>query len=275
MTPPPPSGTFLEQKKQQGGIWGVLATIALALLKWGGILLAFLSKIKIFVIIGKLLLTSSTMLLSMWAYSTLYGWPFAVGIVMLIFVHECGHAVAAKMRGIPVSFMVFVPLMGAAVGRERLGKDMAEDAFIAIMGPAVGTAGAVLCAAFGLITGQAFLFALAQWGIFINLLNLLPTVPLDGGRIVQLFSPKILAFGALLMIPLGFMNPFIWLLGLLSLPRIIGGWKADPATQPYYFVSPAVKWKYGLAYAGLAVFLGICWGLTHGYLIALRHMPVM
>jgi Zn-dependent protease len=196
-------------------------------------------------------------------------------MVMLIFIHECGHAAAAKMRGIPTSFMVFVPFMGAAVFTKRFGKDLEEDAFIGIMGPVVGTAASVLCAVLGLVTGQTFWFALAQWGMIINLFNLLPTAPLDGGWIVPLFSPKVLAFGALLMIPLGFMNPFIWLLGLLSLPRIIGGWKADPATQPYYFVPPAVKWKYGLAYAGLAVFLGICWGLTHGYLMSLRHMPVM
>ncbi len=60
----------------------------------------------------------------------------------------------------------------------------------------------------------------------------------------------------ILAVIVGFKNPLIWLLLLASLPRIVGGWKADPATQPYYQVATADKWKYGFAYLGLASFLG-------------------
>ena len=262
----------LEKQKHKGGIGGAVAGLLLILAKYGSIALALLGKLKFLAIGVKLFITFGSMLVSMWAYAMRYGWPFGIGMVMLIFIHECGHAMAAKMRGVPTNFMIFIPFMGAAVFTARHGENLEQDAFIGIMGPVVGTAAAAACAAVGLATGNPFWLSLAQWGFLINLFNLIPTAPLDGGWIVPLFSPKALAFGAVFMVALGFLNPFIWLLGILSLPRIIGGWKADPATQPYYRVDPAVRIKYGLAYVGLAAFLGISWGLTHGYLQALAHV---
>ena len=73
---------------------------------------------------GKFLLGGGSMLLSMWVWARFYGWPFGVGIVLLIFIHECGHALAARMRGIPTGIMVFIPLMGAFVTTKRYGKNI-------------------------------------------------------------------------------------------------------------------------------------------------------
>jgi len=265
----------LERQKAKGGIGGAIAGLVILLAKFGGLALALLSKLKFLTIGLKLLVTCGSMLLSMWAYATRYGWPFGIGMVMQIFIHECGHALAAKRRGIPTSFMIFIPFMGAAVFTKRHGENLEQDAFIGIMGPVVGTAAAAILAGIGLATGSPFWLGLAQWGFFVNLFNLIPTAPLDGGWIVPLFSPKALAFGAVLMVGLGFLNPFIWVLGLLSLPRIIGGWKADPATQPYYRVDQGVRIKYGLAYLGLAAFLGGAWWETHHYLQSLSHFTLM
>lgn len=269
------NASFLERKKSQGGIVGAIASVLLLLAKFGGIVFALLGKLKFLAIAGKLLLTSGTMLLSMWAYAQLYGWRLGVGIVLLIFLHECGHALAARIKGIPTSFMVFVPLMGAAVFTKRYGKDIVEDAFIGIMGPVAGMICSVACAIAGVATGQPYLLALAQIGFFMNLFNLIPTVPLDGGWIAPIFSPKLLAFGVVLMIGAGFYNPFIWVLGLLSLPRVIGGWKADPTTQPYYRVPPGVRSTYGLAYIGLATILGVGGVVVHDYMRAMMPHPMM
>jgi Zn-dependent protease len=266
------NASFLERKKSQGGIVGAIASVLLLLAKFGTIIFALLGKLKFLVIVGKLLLTSGTMLLSMWAYAQLFGWPFGIGMVMLIFIHECGHALAARIKGIPTSFMVFVPFMGAAVFTKRYGQDIVVDAFIGIMGPVVGTLASAVCAVIGIATGQPFWLALAEWGFLINLFNLIPTAPLDGGWIVPLFSPKLLAVGVILLVWVGFYNPLIWILGLLSLPRIVGGWKADPATQPYYRVPPMVRVKYGLSYAGLAAALALGWVFVRGYLQAMPHV---
>lgn len=254
--------------QNKGGLAGALAAMLLLFSKLKFLLIGL--KLLSF---GNVLLTSGTMLLSMWAYAQLFGWPFGIGMVLLIFVHECGHALAARMRGIPSTMMVFVPFMGAAVFTKRYGKNIAEDAFIGIMGPVVGTVGAVACVAAYFVTGAAIWLALAEWGFFVNLFNLTPTVPLDGGWIAPLFSPKLLAFGVVLLLLVGWRNPLILILGLVSIPRIIRGWRADPATQPYYRASAADRWKFGTAYFGLAAFLGIGVLLLRGYLRA--HYPAM
>ena len=125
-TKPP---TLLERWKAKGGILGALASGLLLLAKIGAPVLLLLSKLKVLLIalklltFSKFLLGGGTMLLSMWAWATLYGWPFGIGIVLLIFIHECGHALAARMRGIPTGIMVFIPLMGAFVTTKRYGKN--------------------------------------------------------------------------------------------------------------------------------------------------------
>lgn len=259
-TPTPPEAQktdTLHRWKSKGGIVGGIASILIAIVKFLAPVLALLGKLKFLLIAGKFLLTGGTMLLSMWAYSRGFGWPLGVGLVVLIFIHECGHALAARMRGIHTGIMVFVPFMGAFVTTKRHGVNLEEDAFIGIMGPVVGSVASLVAMLLFLPTHNLFWLTLGQWGFFINLFNLLPTPPLDGGWIVPLFSPKLLALGMIIAVVVGFLNPLIWLLLLVSIPRIISGWKADPKSQPYYRVPSAVKWKYGIAYISLAGILAL------------------
>ena len=245
------------QAKKRGGILGALTAFAAAVVKFFGPVLALLGKLKFLLVAFKLLITFGSMFVSMWLWAKLYGWPFGIGIVLLIFIHECGHALAARLRGLPVSNMVFIPFMGAFVVT-RGGRSVAEDAFIGIMGPAVGSLACVACVGAYAVTHDGFWLALAAWGFFVNLFNLAPTVPLDGGWIAPVFSPKVLAFGVVVLLLIGWRNPLIWVLGVLSIPRIVSGWNADPKTQPYYQITTAERWKYGAAYFGLAAALGGC-----------------
>ncbi len=181
---------------------------------------------------GKLLLGGGSMLLSMWVWGLVYGWQLGVGIVLLIFIHECGHAFAARMRGIPTGIMVFVPFMGAFVTTGRYGKSIVEDAFIGIMGPVFGTLAGIGCLVLFLVTPghSPFWLALAQVNFFMNLFNLAPTPTLDGGWITPPFSPKLLALGAVLLLFIAYYNPLVILLALMSLPRNIAGWKPNLKT---------------------------------------------
>lgn len=210
--------SFLERKQQKGGLVGAIAALLLLLAKIGAPLLAILVKFKVLLValkLGKIGLTFGSMLLSAGAYSALYGWKFGTGIVLLIFVHECGHVLGAKLRGVPTTGMMFIPFFGAYVTTKRVHRSAAENAFIAIMGPAVGGLGAALCIAGWASGGGAFWLALAQWGLLINLINLAPVPPLDGGHIVwPLFSKE---------------NGYA-----MSMPQ---------------------KWTYGAAYVGLALLL--------------------
>lgn len=152
-------------------------------------LLLLLSKIKpVLLFLLKLGKPLGTMLLSVGAYALIYPWTFAVGFVLLIFVHELGHILAARRRGLPVSAPFFIPFLGALILMKRHPKDAETEAYIGIGGPLLGTAGAFVCYAAGWWSGQDIWFALAYTGFFLNLVNLLPIHPLDGGRIVTAVS---------------------------------------------------------------------------------------
>jgi Zn-dependent protease len=225
-------------------VLGGLATVLILLAKVGAPIL------KAAPFLPKLLVTGGSMLVTIWLEAMVFGWAFAVGIVLLIFVHECGHAFAARLRGIPFSFMLFIPFMGAMVAHKRGGKNVVENAFIGIMGPVFGTIGGIVCIGLFVLTGSRFWIVLASVNFFINLFNLLPTAPLDGGWIVPVFSPKLLALGVVLLFFVAPHNPIIWILGIMSLPRIIGHWRGHPE-DPYFRVTSGDRWRYGIAYLGL------------------------
>ena len=254
----PKKPSKLHHWQSQGGLIGAIATILLLLAKFWGPILVVLKQAKILAVFakfGKFFVTGGSMLLAIVVQAASWGWPMAVGITLSIFIHECGHAYAGKRRGIPMSGMVFIPFLGAAVLLKRGGKNVAEDAFIGIMGPVFGTLSGLLCLLINLMFPSPFWLLLANIIFFINLFNLAPTAPLDGGWITPVFSPKLLLLGVVILFAVAPGNPLIWLLALLSIPRVIGGWKADPKTQPYYQVASRDRWIYGLSYLGLAAAL--------------------
>lgn len=161
--------------------------------------LAFLSFTKSKAILAALKLTKfaslGSMLLSVGAYSTIYGLPFATGMVGLILVHESGHALMMKRLGVPFSPMVFVPFLGAAIAAKEPAKNAYEDALIALGGPALGSVGAFAVWGGGMVTGNQLLLALGDFGFMINLFNLIPVGMLDGGRIGNALSPYVGVMG--------------------------------------------------------------------------------
>ncbi|WP_256257597.1 MULTISPECIES: site-2 protease family protein [unclassified Paenibacillus] len=124
-----------------------------------------------------------TMAVSIWAYALRFPWQFAVGFVLLILVHEMGHVWASKRKGLPVSAPVFIPFLGAMINMKRHPRDAATEAYVAMGGPLVGTIGAAVVFAAAYATDSGLLYSLAYTGFFLNLINLLPIHPLDGGRI--------------------------------------------------------------------------------------------
>jgi Zn-dependent protease len=155
--------------------------------------LAFLSLTKSKSILVALKLTKfaslGSMLVTVGAYTTIYGLPFASGMVGLILVHESGHALVMRKLKIPFSPMVFIPFMGAAIAAKKHPKNAYDDALIALGGPALGTIGAGAVWSAGMLTGSQLCFALADFGFMINLFNLIPVGMLDGGRIGNALSP--------------------------------------------------------------------------------------
>ena len=165
-----------KQQKNRSGVMGWLGGGVVMLLLKGK---AILSLLKLGKIAGPLI----SMMVSVWAYALIYPWGFAMGFVALLFVHELGHVIAAKRIGLPVSAPLFIPFMGALITMKKQPLDAREEAYVAFGGPILGSigAGAVFAAAY--YYHSPLLYSLAYVGFFLNLINLLPIHPLDGGRI--------------------------------------------------------------------------------------------
>src|SRR5216117_3424980 len=130
-----------------------------------------------------LLKSGGTMLLMVWVYMQLWGWQFALGFVLLLFVHETGHLLVARKFGLKVGAPVFIPFMGAFIALKEAPRNAWMEACVGIGGPMLGSLGALVCNAIGEFTDTPILIALASAGYFLNLFNLLPVGFLDGGRI--------------------------------------------------------------------------------------------
>lgn len=144
---------------------------------------------------GKLLLlglskstTLLSMLLSLGVYWSLWGWPFALGLVLSIYVHEMGHVAAMRRFGIPASAPMFIPGLGAVVRMDAYPQTAREDARIGLAGPVWGLGCAVVVAGVHYATGNPMLAAIASVGAWINLFNLVPIWQLDGGRGLRALS---------------------------------------------------------------------------------------
>lgn len=213
---------------------------------------------------SKVLLTGGTMLFSIVIYASHYGWRYAVGLVLLMFVHEMGHYIAARRRGIEVGAPTFIPFVGAWIELKQRPHNAETEAYIGLAGPLVGTLGALACYFVARDTNTEWLLAVSYAGLFINLLNLVPILPFDGGRVTQVISPWLWVVGAPLLL-LWFMrahNPLLLILGLLGAFEAFSLWRRrnDPEMVAYRVASAETRITYAMAYLGLAGFLAV---MTH------------
>jgi Zn-dependent protease len=210
---------------------------------------------------GKVLLTGGTMLLSVVAYSWLFGWWYAVGLVALIFVHEMGHYIAARRRGLNVGAPTFIPFVGAWIQLKDLPHDAETEAYVGLAGPFVGTLGALACFYLARELDNQLLLALSYAGFFINLFNLIPLSPLDGGRVTAVLSPKLWFVGAPILVAafIYTQNPVLILIGILAVPQLMKAWRGHqtPEEHAYYNVSLETRMTYAVFYLGLLIFLAV------------------
>jgi Zn-dependent protease len=166
---------------------------------WGWVVAGVIAIAKFKFLIFGALKTSFSMLLMIWVYSWMFGWLFAVGFVFLLLVHEMGHVVAAKLLGIPVSAPLFIPFLGAAIIMKQNPRDAWTEALMAYGGPLAGCIGSWICWAIALQVQENWVMAVASVSFLINLFNMIPVPPLDGGRICAAVSPWFWIIGLLLL----------------------------------------------------------------------------
>src|SRR5438046_1095480 len=213
-----------------------------------------------------LLKTGGTMLLTIWLYAQTWGWWFALGFVLLIFVHECGHLLAARRLGLKVGAPVFIPFMGAFIALKEAPPNAWIEAQVGIGGPLLGTAGAAACEGLHLASGNPLFRALAFSGFFLNLFNLAPIGFLDGGRIVTALSPWLWLVGLVVVGALLFthFNFLLLLILLMSLPRLFSLFRRRTAEEARYFeVTARPRFTMAALYFGLLACLVFAMHLTH------------
>ena len=255
--PSPPPDLPAPSPPRRSGIkrfTGPLIFGLLALLKWGKALLLLLPK-------AKLLTTSGTMLVSVAAYALIWGWRFAFGFVALLFVHELGHYIQLRREGVKPSGMLFIPFLGAVVGARSLGGSALAEARVGLAGPVLGSLAAAALLPIAAATDDDFWRALAFTGFFLNLFNLAPVVPLDGGRAMAAMAPWMWFLGLAAMIGFAilFPNPIILIIVLFAGMETWRRWKArrrgGETEAAYYRVSPSHRVITGVSYIVLAALL--------------------
>ena len=245
------------QSRWQGPIRRRLSAI-------GAAILAFLAKFKaILLLLPKLKLFASTgtILVSLAAYALLWGWPFAAGFIALLFVHEMGHVIALRREGLKASAPMFIPFLGAVIAARSLGENALAEARVGLAGPILGSIGSAACVLVWHATGNDLWRALAFTGFFLNLFNLLPVVPLDGGRAMAAMAPWMWFVGFAAMIPLAiiFPNPIIVLILVFAGFETYKRWQqrraGGIAQQAYYRVRPLDRALVAAVYLSLVALL--------------------
>ena len=232
------------------------------------VIVKFVAKLKFVILpvikfLPLLLKTGGTMVLSIGAYALAWGWKFALGFVLLLLVHECGHLLAARRVGLQVGAPVFIPFMGAFIAMKEAPRDAWIEAQVGLGGPLMGGLGALLCWGLYVATGQPLFSALAYSGFLLNLFNLMPVGFLDGGRIVSAISLWLWVIGLAVAGTMLAMRPNLLLAIILiaSLPHM---WtRFRKRKSEYYELSPMRRRIMAVVYFGLIILLAAGMAISH------------
>jgi Zn-dependent protease len=263
-----------EGVKKRKGLAGIGGAIAAAV--------AWLLKLKGFLFLLKFGWAGISALISIAIYAIFFGWPFAIGIVALLFIHEMGHALVMKLKGIPMGAMIFVPMLGAAVTMRQAPRNARDEAEVGIAGPLAGAIASSVCLAIAEMHASGGIYSiwapLAYFGFFINLFNLIPIVPFDGGRVLAAIDKRvwIIGFVALLAFQIwtwiqGNFSPWLLLFVIMAAAQLWtrGGAPTTPQAKAYYAVPVGTRIILSVLYFGLAAVLVLGMSIAHSI------MPVM
>lgn len=203
-----------------------------------------------------------SMMLATMSYAALFGWRFAVAIIVVLLIHELGHVAAGRLLRLPLKALVFIPFIGAFVTFKEETRIVEQDAVLALGGPAGGAVFAFACGVAALCTGNADLGLLGRIGALLNMFQLIPLPMLDGGRILAIVSPRLCVLG----VPIW--GGLLWrhvsydmvLVAVIALPLVFEGLRGDRGdrdTIAFYAAPPAQRVWAVAAYAVTAAVLAM------------------
>lgn len=241
-----------QTKAKRGGVAGSLF-----------ILLAKIKSIFVFLKMGSILLTLSTMLISFKVYAHFYGWKFGLGILLSIFFHEMGHVAVNKAKGLKSSAPVFLPLMGAVIFLKNFPDNPTFQSESGAGGPVAGGITAFICLLVGLVTHSPFWFGLANFGFLMNLFNLTPFPPLDGSHISTVFSPRIwnIVLITVFLFAVKVVSPILWAILIIGVVMRMGA----HSHNRYLLALPNARVRMAAVYVLLCITLSLGYQFTNGY----------
>jgi Zn-dependent protease len=241
-----PTAPRQQRRRREGAAGGVLAGI-FAFLKYGLVLVKF----------GTFGPTLITMVIAIWFYTLFFGPAFAVGIVALILIHELGHFIVARWMGLPARLPIFVGPLGAFTNLRRAPADAGKSGVIALAGPALGTVAALICFLLASTAPEGYahylLLALAFFGCFLNLINLVPVGFLDGAKVADAIPKWMNVVGLLVVagVVLLFGNPIGLIFLVLGIFHTIGRFRrSGPSNDPAQLAA-SKRLGLGAAYIGI------------------------
>jgi Zn-dependent protease len=248
---PKPEPESQNTGKRAKGAGTIVAALAVAATKFGFLI--------------KVLAGSWTFLLSLFFYVAFFGWRLGIVILLVLAAHELGHYFAYRGYGLAARLPVFIPFFGAYTAG-AVAPDLEQDAYIALAGPVTGLVLAGACYAIGVETGDRFWIACADISAFLNLFNMLPVLPFDGGRVIGAVWPPLWIAGVI-----AFIAAAIWLhvpiilvalLALIGIPPMLAAFRGAPDPRAALLTN-AARMRVGFWYVATCLALIALIGQAH------------
>jgi Zn-dependent protease len=274
MDSPKPRRTFTQV------LSGLVLLLGVVALKAKAVLILFLEKIRLLFVnpfegFGTIqyALAGGSFLVTIAAYATQFPLAVVVGFVVITLIHEIGHAVAIRAKGLRAGFMVFIPFVGGAVTLKDQPRTVYDDALIGLAGPVAGTSAALICLQWYKWNGSPRFLLIAFLGFVLNLFNLLPIGMLDGGRISAAISKWMWLIGgaAIVWKVLDQPNLLTIIIGILAAFQVYASIIREKTDPRFYEITGGQRAGIAALYFALVLFLGHQTWMAYGRLKLLPH----
>jgi Zn-dependent protease len=244
---------------------GLILLLGVVALKAKGLLILLFEKVRLFFVnpfegFGAMqyAVAGGSILVTIAAYTTQFPLGVVTGFVVITLIHEIGHAVAIRMKGLRAGFMVFIPFIGGAVTMKGQPRTVFDDAIIGLAGPFLGTLASLATLQIYKWTLDPQYLVVAFVGFGLNLINLLPIGMLDGGRISAAITKWmwVLGGGAVIYKVIDQPNPLIILIAILAAFQVYASIVRERTDKRFYEVTPAQRAGIAVLYFALVLFLG-------------------
>ncbi len=244
---------------------GFLLLLGVWALKAKGLLFLFLEKVRVLFVnpfegfgVTQYAIAGGSFLVTIAAYTR--QWPLAVvlGFVVITLIHEIGHAVAIRAKGLRTGYMVFIPFIGGAVTLKDQPRSVYDDALIGLAGPVAGTLASLGCLQIYKWTADPLWLLIAFLGFVLNLINLIPLGMLDGGRISAAITKWmwLLGGGAVVYQLIDQPNPLTILIAVLAAFQVYASIIREKTDKRFYEITAGQRAGIAVLYFGLVIFLG-------------------